>query len=260
MADIKELKYYRYVVREDTTVNDLISDEFSIFKNYQNRISEFYLVKFNNISNLDRIYNGYSTQDKNLYTSQYISGSLENINADTVLIIPETDVPVELVSITGKNLFLDQDEYSSFAGFWTEQYKAINNDPNNTQSIKPTGTNVELKQYEISVWVYIKALDKVKDFTDFVQDISMVNSLDDGGSFNITLDGKTRRLEDVTRQLGDTISHRHFVNENTLEISFFSKYVQKNDVVFIRLEKLDLETRRQIAQEFNNYDVNKGKL
>jgi hypothetical protein len=248
MSDIQG-KYFRYSVKKDTTVSELLSEKTSLFKNYQNKEQEFFDIKESNSDtrNIDRIWGYYTDIQRKEYNTDFnVNNTLSVINKGTILTLPNSEALIELSLINSRNLFLEQ---SDFQAFYADAYKTINNDLLNipaTKELDQSGNIIaQLKNYEISVWIYSKALDKILDVTQFVYSISTSSEIENGGSFNLGLS----TFDDLDNIIIDgenlTVIHR-IADQNTGEIPipYFNKVFQHKDLLWIKFEKLALEKDR----------------
>ncbi len=239
-------KIYKYIVEENQTLTELTLQENSLFKNYIGREDELLLVSLDGKSNLDRIWDNYTLELKSAFQNVHDAGTLSSIRVGTELVIPEGETPVEIVAIGGKNLFLEQE---SFKGFWSEEYLKLLNDPNYIplQEVgeKLGKSTTQIKNYEISVWIYIRSLDSILNLSSFVSylktESSTINS-----SFNINLNS-IESPEDLLKFGKDSVFF-HSIGEEITKLSYFHKHIQQNDIVFIKFEKLNLAADERIEE------------
>lgn len=262
----KEGKYYKYPVTKDTTVSELISGKISLFKGYENDLEIIFLLEENNgVSNLDNIYRRYTDEEQKEYELDYIGGRLELIKSGTTLFIDESKINTELVTVEGSNLFIEDAKF--FQGYFPESLRSIQNNEGNRKVQEEQGFEnqvpvAQLKNYNASVWIYSKALDQIIDVTPFLYNLSTSSSMDEGGgSFNLTLDGFSN-LEDVASIGADeyvNIHHLEQRDQGSVPISYYAKNLAHKDLVFIRFEKLELETQRT-GKASQDLIVGEGKI
>jgi hypothetical protein len=261
MAVPKEEKYFKYVVKEDTTVDELLNSKDSIFSGFSSK-REFFDTELWLLNNLDRINGNYNDQEREDNRSNYLNYNLSLVKAGTELVVQKAKVPVTLVALRGKNLFLEQ---SNYPGFWSKTFLDINNDPSNLRSLesKDKSGQVSLiqKSYNVSLWVYIRSLDTVLDLTKFIHTVNTSNTLGGVGTFSFSLEGFSD-LEDYFSFGNEGVINystikRDINSEIRINQSFFSKFLQQKDVVFIRFDKLDIEKDRFPEKLFN---INKNRL
>lgn len=244
-------KYYYYSVKDDTTVSELLSDKNSLFKNYQNKESEFFAISDGldaliKNDNLFRIYNKYTDSERSEFEFDYSSKSLSVIKKGTILVVPNSESFIELSVINSKNLFLEQ---ADFQAFYAEAFKSINNDPLNisaTQELDNSNNIItQLKNYNLSVWIYSKALDKIIDVTPFIYSINTNADINSGGTFNLSLstfgDLDSVMVDGDQLTIIDKLEDRE---SGETPLSYFNKIFQHKDLIWIKFEKLALEGNR----------------
>ena len=182
----KQGKYIYYTVESDIQLEDLVKDKQSLFyKHYSSTDQDSLLNDFlkitNGTSNLNRIWNNYLKVDQSDYQSDYDNESLRYIRRGTTLIVNEKDSNIETVVLRGKNLFLEQNDLSSYI---SEMYRVIQNDINNYPSTFVKDSNdevsVQMKNYHCSVWMYSKALDRIIDVSPFVYSLNTNSNVSTG--------------------------------------------------------------------------------
>ena len=245
--------YYEYIHLDtgEKTVGEFVNNPMSIAKMFQGKISS--LLDFadeSGVKNRDRIYRSYSVKadtDKYNASSSIVEGS--PLYSGTLLYIPKDQAFNETLSVTGKDVFLVQQDSKAFLN---ESLANLINDPSYIKSntIEGVGGNysVNIVNASAQVWVWIRALNKIVNVTKFIRGVS-TSVGKSGGSFNMTLASITN-IEDVSLISGNqAISSVQMMSDSKFIEPYFSRYIQKNDVVFIRFEKLDLEENRE-----SNYD------
>jgi hypothetical protein len=251
-------KYYLYQVPTNTTLTALVNEKDSVFKVYKNKKSDLLKVTYNGQSNSQRIYDKYTGYQRATYFIESVNFSLDIVNAGTELVVPENKVPIDLFSIAGKGVFLEQ---KNMQAFLVDAYKTINNDPNNVPTtIIETGLDVaQLKTNYVSVWIYCRALGKIIDVTKFLSNLNTSSNMSSGGSFSMSLEGIT----DINMSFSQGEDLVNFYNvepsyNRDLHISYWAKWLQQKDIVWIRWEKLELEKTRDTL--INKFEVDKSKL
>ena len=244
----KQGKYYKIPINKDTTITDLIENKLSPFYEYKGKVFDLLLLSDGNENNLDRIYRAYSDEDQKNYETDYESNYLENISSGTVLLLEESKLNPDLVSVEGDNLFVKGQ--TDFLGFWAESMLQIQNDDGNVRILQEGDESkipiAQLKNYNASVWIYSKALDTILDVSPFIYSLNIQNSMEGGGSFNISLDAFDDISQISSISTNEYISMYQMENRDTgkTPLSYFSKYFGHKDVVWIRFDKLKLEKKR----------------
>ena len=248
------LKYY-HTDKSITTIDQLLKSD--LF--FNNSISKQDFLNFKATSkfeseqsfpsNADLIWSKYSFEEESQNKERYSSNNLTLLKPDTALFIPLTSYNKELVSIRGKN-FLDQSK--KINSYFSKKQLELESDPfyvKSNEILKQGRTDsVQIIEENCQVWVYSKTLDKIIDVSPFIQNLSITKS--DIGSFvfnlvpiSVILDRVSKSEEyDLKKIFGtDYINEYNVFKNGGLNISFFDKYFQQNDVVFIRFEKLKKE-------------------
>lgn len=199
--------------------------------------------------NADLIWSKYSFEEKYNNRDKYASDDLSLLKQGTVLFIPLTSFNKELLPIRGKN-FLDQSK--EMIPFFSQKQLELENDESyvKAEELLKEGreSSVQIIEENCQVWVYSKTLEKIVDISPFIQSLSITKG--DVGSFSMNLVPISAVLDrasnseefDLISVFGtDYINEYTMFQEGELNISFFDKYFQQNDVVFIRFERLELE-------------------
>jgi GH24 family phage-related lysozyme (muramidase) len=117
----KTVRFIRYTVLVDTTVDEFINNNQSLVPN----ISKEDLLKFNpegNRSNADLIYSKYTQEEQYNNKENLSTFNLDPIKVNTTILIPLSELQEQLYITGGKNLFIDQNKGLS-AYFIEEQIK-----------------------------------------------------------------------------------------------------------------------------------------
>lgn len=205
------------------------------------------------ITNLDIIWGTYDKEEQVKYKSDYDSGTLPYIKQGTVLWCPKGDTPISLVKAAKEGQFVSQ---GSFKAYWGDNYEELISDSeylpdtNVTSALEGTGINAKIISMNIRVWMYIKSIDKVIDLSPYVLQTVTTKSKQTG-EFSILLapfyfNGSSFKFGDSVLEQFNTVS-----NTGAQVKSFQEKFIQNNDIVFIRFERLQKEN--------NKGDVDFGK-
>jgi len=198
---------------------------------------------------LSPAYVKYTEQEKEDNTKDT---NIELLKFNTVFIIPKDLLEKELISISSKNQFLEQKDFRAFVG---ESLLQLLSDPLYTLADRYefNGNEVLTTIFpHISVWIYIGALNEIINVSPYIINCS-ISVTKNGGSFNIGLPPVISiDEEDIYFQ---SINERHdfFYSDSSIDDDkefYFHKYIQANDIVFIKFEKLDLEKNDASLEEF----------
>lgn len=254
--------------REPATIQDFLDDLKK--QGYQEDLTVDEFLKFSNgnWTNAEIIINKYTPLMKSKYRSEIRQNKPPLIRVGTWYVIPNKQITAELQEILASDLFMRQ--YSSFSAFWSTKQKELLKDPeyvpwdsptNNgdSSSSKPindsyvakkraaaSGSGDENKEYHvqmkalnIKVWVYSRAFNKVYDISSWIRtcstnkDISM-------GTFSMEL-VPTDTL--TIQTFGEDFANHFNITDKrgSIHRDWFSKFIQNNDMIFIRFEKLKKE-------------------
>lgn len=245
----KDIRFIRYTITSDTTVDDFIKNNRSLVPN----ISKLDFLKFKpvNESNNDVIYAKYSQEEQKNNKDKYSKIDLDIIKHNTSIFLPLSEFQEQLYITGGKNLFLDQNQ--SLDAYFVEEQKILQQDPKyvKLEKLYSQGeVDVQTIEENCQVWIYVKSVDKLIDVSSFVNNLTI--SKTDVGQFSIDL---TPIQIDINRDSNDieaifisSTNGREYLNDFEVKkidglanVSFYEKYCQQNDAVFIRFEKLELE-------------------
>lgn len=265
-------EYYEYYHQDSsiTKISTFVDDSNSVAINFKSAIGQLLQYKnSDNYSNLDRLWELYSEAQKNTFSSEYkelserlasATGSArtdlmtqrtkvklqysENVDYDlnvgTLLYIPKSKANLETITAVGKDLFMKQQNLKTYL---YDEYQALINDPTYIPTartlIKGSYYSVNYLHISLSCWIYIRALDKIINVTPFVRTMD-TDVGEEGGTFNISLND----IQDINnvQQYSETFyAYSYKTRDSRYILSFFQKYIQQNDIVFLRFERLDIE-------------------
>ena len=191
-------------------------------------------------SNLDRVYDKYTIEEQEANPK---NTSVDLLKPNTTFLIPKSLLNKEILSITGKNQFLEQ---SDFRAFYGESLLQLLKDPNYTPKTRyrwdQSNTLTTIFPH-ISVWIYVGALDKILNITKYIMNCSTSMGME-GGNFSFQLPPVINIAEEDLYTFNDQIYSDNNVSAGvTGENSefYFHKVIQANDIVFIKFERLDIE-------------------
>jgi len=230
----------------------------------------------NSVKNIEKIYQNYNELQKQIYRSTYSSvlnnSALPNeyfesfevsnlpLNTGTVLFIPKVNFEYELISVAGKNLFLEQED--NFNYLWSKKLYQLTTSDGYVRSEKLSlgqglDYNIEFINQNIQIWVWVRALNKIINLSPFV--ISCYTSKTDIGTFSISLN-PIKNIDRLSYDLDNSILEYFNLDENGVSnLDFIHRNVQMNDIVFIRFEKLQLEDKNDNKKVLNNFEFEVGK-
>lgn len=251
------------------SINEFLSKDNSVARAFRNRKREFLLYEdTTGVSNLERLwssltdvqrweidtlYEDLSEINKDRYKPQYNESVNYPLNDGCVFLIPLDDSYNELISIEGKDLFL---EYTDSELFLDNSYKIISSDPlyvkSNTAKSKGGFSNITQLVENAVVWIYSKAADKIFNITPLISNLEITTSFN-GGFFSISnissLDIRPTASNSNTQIYYSSVidfwkSQQDEAQDIQLNVGSYYHWFQQNDVVFISFERLDIEEKR----------------
>lgn len=264
---IYPLPAYRY-----STIQDFIDIWQKVIPTGKKKYTPSDLLKVKNekgVSNLDIIWGTYDKEEQVKYKSDYDSGTLPYVKQGTTLFCPKDDTPLSLTKAAKEGQFVSQ---GSFKAYWGENYESLISDeeylPDTsvTSSLKGTGINAKIISMNVRVWVYIKALDKVMDLSPYVLQVVTTKSKQTG-EFTILL--SPFYANESSFAFGESIVEQfNLVSNSGAQVkSFQEKFIQNNDIVFIRFERLkkekstgDLDLGKQVNLEIPVSKIAKNNI
>lgn len=215
--------------------------------------AEFEKLTDGDRSNFDRILERLSPAVRQKYREQIEDPKnpfCPVIRFNTSILIPVQKFAAVLDRLNQAELFLR--DVTSFRAFWSKAQEDLLKDPlyvpyeEDSQKIEMTGGVRTLlrKAINVRVWIYMRALDKIYDVSRLVMACSTDKSMDIG-NFNVEV-SPVLNADGIGSEL-NRFAIRN--NEGRLVQDFFTKYVQQNDLVFIRFEQL----KKEQAEGLNAY-------
>lgn len=244
-----------------STVQDFINVWQKYVPTGTKRYTPFDLMKVKNekgISNLDIIWGTYDKEEQNKYKSDYDSGTLPYIKQGTTVFCPKGDTPISLVKAAKEGQFVSQ---QNFKAYWGDNYEELISDEeylpdtNVTSALNGTGVNAKIISMNVRIWIYVKSIDKVIDLSPYVLQVVTTKSKQTGG-FSVLL--APFYFNGSSFKFGDSVLEQFNVVSNTgAQVKpFQEKFIQNNDIVFIRFERLqkeknkgELETGKRVELE-----------
>lgn len=209
-------------------------------------------------------------------------GKPDRIFPGTTFFLPNQKLTTEAQKKSGSDVFLEQKDFTIF---WSDYQREILEDESyvpfdqlavvngkgiHDEGRRLSGTVVKRKNLNCQVWIYSRALDTLVDISPWVLNVSTNKGMD-VGSFSVQLIPTFVDIQD--EKLNSYGERVEFFNlddkEHYLNQDWFTKYIQYNDVVFIRYEVLQRETGtiREIKSSKGDtpfkkspYDLATGKM
>ena len=263
-------EYYEYYHQDSSlkTVTQLINTQNSPVQFFTNKEQEFLdYQNVSGISNLDRIWELYNEEQKKNYSSEYKrlcemakdnpemkkdkalykpkseAGKEVPINPGTLLYIAKNRANIEVISVSGKDLFMKQQGINTF--MWDE-FSALINDPGYRPGYTvghEGGYSVQMLHLQFTVWIYIRAINRIMNITPFVKTVETAHG-GEGGNFSFSLNDISDVLN-VEKYGEGYYDYIQKIIGGKYSISWFQKYIRYNDIVWVRYEALDLEKREK---------------
>ena len=209
-------------------------------------------------------------------------GKPDRIFPGTTYYLPNQKLTTEAQKKSGSDVFLEQ---KNFTIFWSEYQREILEDESYVpfdQNVNKnvldimmegrslSGVNVLRKNLTCQIWVYSRALDTLVDISPWVLNVSTNKGMD-VGSFSVQLIPTFADIQDESlNSYGERVEQFNITqNIGRVKEDWFTKYIQYNDIVFIRYEVLQRETgtiREMKSSKANNsfrkspYDLATGKM
>lgn len=225
--------------------------------------SDFLKLKLDEVDNLNRIWNLYNPEQKKKYEQDYNNGSLPDdapIIKATPLVQPLEKIEIEFEKLASQGQFMSQ---GNFKAFWADAYQklisSINYKPEYSETKDEESFDVRIIPQSIRVWIYINALGKIIDISPFVTACS-TNKTALNGVFSIRL-APVKDQSSPTGYGNGFFENFNITDENGNSIkSYLEKFIQQNDVVFLRFEKLLLEKEATLQNTDDSLEISPNSL
>lgn len=205
-------------------------------------LENLYGYTYENRTNAQRITEKYTEDELEDYKDQ-LPDNPPYIKVGTTIYLPNDKILVELQKLLGSDAFLSQVEFNSF---WSEIQQAILKDPEYVpfdviagQMQYGNSLSVKDKALNVQVWLVNRAKNVTYDISAFVKSISTTKDFG-VGSFTIEL----VPIEDIYMNFyGNEFAAQYSLLDvqSKLHQDWFTKFVQTNDMIFIRYERLQME-------------------
>lgn len=198
-----------------------------------------------NLSNEKRILSSYTPEEK----KEWAGGTSPSmIKKGSTIITPLNKFITERQLIYGKNQILIQKDFNAY---FSEYQKILkDNDGYQKSSVLVSQINrglidAQIININVRVWIYSKVLGELIDISPLVSSCS-TSKRADMGNFAITLSPARKMAFDVeyqssSNEKGIVNVFNVFSNRGDLMSDYFEKYIQYNDLVFVRFESLEME-------------------
>lgn len=249
------LEYVEYFHNDSsiTTIDSLLRSPSSIVNTYFGKTEEF--LRYDGgtgSSNAKRIFNAYTYSEQQANQAALVSFTLTMLKSGCTLIIPKDKVNKDIVAITGVNQFVKQDEVKTFLA---DELVRLLKDPKYkpSENLSISGDSLKEEYPTISVWMWMRSMNRIMDVSKFVENLS-ISVTKSGGSFNITFAaiediGDDITSTDIDRIVFESNLYNNQDSKNRTEFFFHSK-VNCNDVVWIKLEELEIRNENRNNSEF----------
>jgi len=263
-------EFYEYYHQDSSvkTVSELFETTNSVISYSSMSAADFVKYSSAEKSNLDRMWELYSDEQKSKFSAEYKATTDEakrkfikpvfdpkidyEINVGTLLSIPKSKANIETITAIGSDLFLKQQDLKTFM---YDEFTALVNDssyvPTNKVKIKNAAYSVNYLNITFSCWLYVRSLDKILNISPFVKSMDTVVA-DGGGTFTVSLND-IMDLNSLEKHAESFYSYTQKTVGDKYNPSYFKKIIQQNDIIFIRFERLDIESDRK--DDNNNLDL-----
>lgn len=227
-------------------------------------VSDFLSLKDKNgVTNLDCIWNQYNPEQKKKYEQDYANKSLPD-TAPVITGTPTTTVlskmELEFSKMSKQGQFMSQ---GSFEAFWSENYEkiiqSIGYKPEYTETNENASLDVRIVPQSIRVWIYVNSLGKIIDISPFIIACN-TNKVAMNGAFSIRLSTVGSQSSPVGFGNGFVENFNTTNTDGVLTKSFWEKFINQNDLVFIRFEKLLMEKDASLKGKADSLEVSTNEL
>lgn len=258
----------QYTVYDTISIDKFLKNTKSLIPNVNKQ--DFLKFKPKDRTNADQIFSKYSQEEQNNQSikDKYSKFDLDEIKQNTTIYLPVSELQEQLYLIGGKNVFIEGNQ--SLPAYLVDEQVKLLQDPKyvKLEKIYSQGDiDIQTIEENCQVWIYVKSIDKLLDISSFV--LSLTTSKTDIGQFSIELTPiqieVNRESNDIEAIFISSTNGREYLNnfeikrvDGLLNVSFFEKYCQQNDAVFIRFEKLQLEEDINVTK-FGSHQIEVSK-
>jgi hypothetical protein len=222
-------------------------------------------------SNFDRVLRHNSADHAETNQNAFDSGTYGSIvfSAGTTLLMPNANIKREILRPVEPQQF----SIADFKPFIADAFDKLINDPRYTTTLSANGAEVgSVSISEFTVLMWVRALSPISstdgtwiNVSSFIESIQLTNG-NEGAAFTLIMQPVTCQpsglngwefKSNLTDSGNDVlVSGSLFRAGNKFRNDFFfHTCVQKNDLVLIKLEKLDLEGKRPVEVEVGSSDI-----
>lgn len=236
-------------IQKQTTVADFVAsfnDENGLTGGAPLTESDFLNFSGNgNVTNSQTILSTYTPSERKEWAS---NGTPTMIKVGTTVRVPLNKSMVEKQMLYGKNQFLKQENINVYFNEYQKTLQSSDGYYKSESLVTQTekvAIDSQIINLNVRVWIYSKVLEELIDVSPLVSTVSTSKNLNTGG-FSIAL-SPTRDLDFDVRystgvnQDGVVNVFNLLGNNNELQEDYLEKYLQYNDLVFIRFERLQME-------------------
>lgn len=197
------------------------------------------------VKNQARILSSYTPQEKKDWAGD---GTPTMIKAGTNVVTPLNKFITERQLIYGKNQIMIQKDFNAY---FSEYQKTLQNSDGYYKAetlvsqFERVAIDAQIINLNVRVWIYSKVLGELIDVSPLVERCSTTKRADMG---NFTISLSPARDLSFTAEYPTSANERGVVNtfnaidnDNRIVEDYFEKYLQCNDLVFIRFERLQVE-------------------
>lgn len=226
-------------------------------KKYISDISKEDFLKFSDgtKTNAQKILEKYNPEMKKKYEDEIKNNQPPVIVPGTPYTLPSSNINVEIEELLSSDLFLEQK--SDFTAYWTEKQTQLLSDPNyvHWETFSGGMTQAQLKALNLQVWIYSISNNSIFNVSPWVRSCSTSKDMN-VGNFSLELI-PTDEIVDGGGAVPIARQYNVVDNYGNINLDWFTKNVQTNDVVFIRYERLKLEGEKEVGNVSTSQLTNK---
>lgn len=250
---------YRHIETSIISIKGLINEPSSILrgyaiwgvnnkKSYNQQLQE--LLNYDGgtgITNALRVYNKYSKNpdggEQKKYKGHLQGLILDLIKPDTELLIPYDKCDIQILSISGDNIFVEQNDFKTFLS--KQLYNIVSDSKYVSKETFLASKGYEVSEVypKISIWCYSRSMNRVINLTPYIISLS-INVSKSGGKFNFSIapvnDLDTDSIYGNKEKITETYLYTNEKRDQRNNF-FFHENISTNDVLFIKFEELSIK-------------------